>query len=177
MTCRRHSQEARPAGSYRRHRGHPAPSIPNPDAVIPCQAVAAFRGPAAHQRSAATVATCWACRPYWAAENSAAVPACHPCWAAASAVAAASGVVPASEAAAASGVVTASEAAVASGVVTAFADAASTLPDEPSAPPDATSLDGRRPPRLPCHAGHRAPRQEQQQAPSRRHTQAIGAFQ
>jgi len=172
VTCRRHSQEARPAGSYRRHRGHPAPSIPNPDAAIPYLDAAAFRGPAARQRSAATVATCWACRPYWAAENSAAVPACHPCWAAA-----ASGVVPASAAAAASAVVPAFEAAVASGVVTAFADAASTLPDEPSAPPDATSLDGRRPPRLPCHAGHRAPRQEQRQAPSRRHMQAIGAFQ
>ena len=172
MTCRRHSQEARRAGSCRQHRGHPAPSILGLDAVIPCQASAAFRGPASHQRSAATVATCWACRPYWAAENSAAVPACHPCWAAA-----ASGVVPASAAAVASADGPASEAAVASGVVTASVDAEPTPPDEPSAPPDATSLDGRRPPRLPCHAGHRAPRQEQRQAPSRRHTQAIGAFQ
>lgn len=132
--------------------------------MIPCRAAAAWRGPVESRRSAAKAATYWERRPCWAAGNSAAAPACHPCWAAASGAAVASAAVPAFVA-------------VPAAAGTASADAASVPLGVPSGPPDATSPVGRRRPRLLGHAARRAPQRERQPAPSRRHKQAIVAFQ
>jgi len=185
-SCRPYSREALPADSCRRHPGQPFrpdPSIPNLVAAIPCRVAVAWLGRAEHRHSAVTAATCWACRPCWVAENSAAAPACHPCWAAASAaasVAATASVASADEPA--SVVAPASEAAAASADGPASA-APRAVPSErlvapwvqldaPSVPPD-----DRRHPGLPGHAGHHAQPREKRRAPSRRHMQAIGAFQ
>lgn len=196
----RDSPEALPVDSCHRHRAQtphqtpylefqPVASCRGRAVASSSQAAAASAASVAQRQSTATASACSACRPCWAAENSAVVPACRPCSAAASE---ASGAAPASGAvaSAASGVVPASEAfaSAASAGVPASAASPSAPPASPSARRDVPSAPPASPwPDVHRQRVHRGPAAQRfplrerpgtrpRETPSRKHRQTSGAF-